>query len=84
MPALRASFDGPLIANAGYTRETAERAIADDLADLVAFAVLYIANPDLVERFRRNARFNKPDPSTFYKGGEAGYIDYPSLDEAST
>jgi N-ethylmaleimide reductase len=84
LPALRASFDGPLIANAGYTRETAERAIADGLTDLVAFAALYIANPDLVERFRRNTGLNEPDRSTFYNGGEAGYTDYPSLDAAAT
>ena len=40
---------------------------------------LYIANPDLVERFRRDAPLNEPDPSTFYGGDEHGYTDYPAL-----
>ena len=68
------------IVNGGYTRAAADRAIASGAADLVAFAALFIANPDLVERFRRNAPFNAPDPSTFHNGGAQGYIDYPTLD----
>jgi 2,4-dienoyl-CoA reductase-like NADH-dependent reductase (Old Yellow Enzyme family) len=36
-------------------------------------------NPDLVERLRRDAPWNTPDPNTFYSGGDRGYIDYPSL-----
>jgi N-ethylmaleimide reductase len=82
LPALRAAFAGPLMANAGYTRETAERAIAEGRVDLVSFAVLYIANPDLVERFRRKTGFNAADPSSFFNGGAVGYTDYPHLDEA--
>jgi N-ethylmaleimide reductase len=45
----------------------------------VAFGVAYIANPDLVERFRTNASLNKPDPTLFYGIGAKGYIDYPVL-----
>jgi hypothetical protein len=33
-----------------------------------------------VARFQQGAALNKPNPSTFYGGGEAGYTDYPSLD----
>jgi len=47
---------------------------------VVAFGALYIANPDLVERFRRNGPYNPPDVSTFHNGGAKGYIDYPALD----
>jgi N-ethylmaleimide reductase len=39
----------------------------------------YIANPDLVARFKQNAPLNTPDPKTFYGGGDHGYTDYPSL-----
>ena len=45
----------------------------------MAFGVPYIANPDLVERFRRDAPLNKPDPSLFYGVGAKGYTDYPAL-----
>jgi N-ethylmaleimide reductase len=46
----------------------------------VAYGVPYLANPDLVERFRRNATLNAPDMDTFYGGNEKGYTDYPFLD----
>ena len=45
----------------------------------MAFGVLAIANPDLVERIGRNAALNAPIPSTFYATGSEGYTDYPSL-----
>lgn len=58
----------------------AERAIASGIADAIAFGRLFIANPDLPERFRRGASLNEPDPSTFYGGGEKGYTDYPFME----
>jgi N-ethylmaleimide reductase len=80
-PNLRKSYKGPIIINGGYGKETAEKAVAEDAADLVAFGVPYLANPDLVERFRRNAPLNEPDEETFYGGDEKGYTDYPFLDQ---
>jgi N-ethylmaleimide reductase len=79
-PTLRHAFSGPLILCGGFDRQSAERALEAGAADLVAFGVGFIANPDLVERLRRNARWNTPDPSTYYSGGAQGYIDYPVLD----
>jgi len=76
------AFGGTYIANGGYTAERAEAALRDGKADLVAFGSLFIANPDLVERFRRGAALNQPDPDTFYQGEEKGYTDYPTLDAA--
>jgi N-ethylmaleimide reductase len=78
-PLLRRNFRGPLALCGGFTRESAQRALAEQRADLIAFGVGYIANPDLVERLRRDAPWNEPDPSTFYSGGDRGYIDYPFL-----
>jgi N-ethylmaleimide reductase len=75
----RPFFPGPLIVAGGYTLERANAVIEEGLADLVAFGQLFIANPDLVERFRRGAPFNPPDQQTFYGGGAKGYIDYPTL-----
>jgi N-ethylmaleimide reductase len=40
---------------------------------------LFLANPDLPERFKKNAPLNAPDPSTYYGSGEKGYTDYPAL-----
>jgi N-ethylmaleimide reductase len=80
-PTLRKIYKGTIIINGGYGKETGERAIAENAADLVAFGVPYLANPDLVERYRRNAPLNEPDQDTFYGGDERGYIDYPFLDQ---
>ncbi len=78
-PRLRGIFHGPLIINQQFTQETAAQAIESGAADMVAFGVPYIANPDLVERFKANAPLNEPDKATFYGGGERGYTDYPTL-----
>ena len=79
--ALRRRFNGCYIANNAYTRERAEQALLRGDADMVAFGKLYIANPDLPERFAQGAALNEPDPETFYGGGAAGYTDYPTLAE---
>ncbi|MBS1154670.1 MAG: alkene reductase [Proteobacteria bacterium] len=76
---LRLAFPGRLIYCGGYTAEKAEAVIAAGIADAIAFGRLFLANPDLPERFRRNAPLNTPDQDTFYGGGEKGYTDYPSL-----
>jgi len=76
---LRALFKGPLVLAGNYDRDTAEAAVKDGRADAVAFGRLFIANPDLPERFRRNTGLNPPRPETFFTGGSTGYIDYPAL-----
>ena len=76
---IKASFGGKVIAAGGFTRETAAAAIAAGTADVVAFGRLFIANPDLPERFRRGAKLNRYDRSTFYGGDARGYTDYPAL-----
>jgi len=76
---LRAAYQGTLIVCGGYDYDRANEAIAQGLADAVAFGQLYIANPDLVERFAANAPLNEPDPSSYYGGDEKGYTDYPTL-----
>lgn len=77
---LRDRFDGLYIANGSYDRERALDVINSGSADLVALGVPFLANPDLVERFRQNAELNSPDPNTFYGGDEHGYNDYPILE----
>jgi len=76
---LRRCFKGLYIANGGYDKARAAAALASGNADLVAFGVPFIANPDLVARMKQDAPLNAPDPGTFYGGGEKGYTDYPFL-----
>ncbi|KAF1012811.1 MAG: N-ethylmaleimide reductase [Stenotrophomonas maltophilia] len=78
-PALRSRFRGGWIANNGYDKASASAAIAAGNADVIAFGRPFIANPDLVERLRKDAPLAQPDPQTMYGGGEHGYIDYPTL-----
>jgi N-ethylmaleimide reductase len=82
--ALRRAFHGAYIANNGYTPTLAKEAIESGRADLVAFGKPFIANPDLVERLRRDAPLSVPDTATFYGGGAKGYIDYPAIETATT
>ncbi|PTM41104.1 alkene reductase [Bosea sp. 124] len=79
--ALRKTFKGAYIANNGFTRELAIETIENGSADAIAFGRLFIANPDLVERLRRNAPLNTPVVETFYGGDATGYTDYPALAE---
>ncbi|MBC3372624.1 alkene reductase [Pseudomonas sp. SWRI92] len=76
---LKRRFAGPYIANGGYGAARAGAAISQGTADLVAFGTPFLANPDLVERFRLGETLNEADPSTFYQGEERGYTDYPVL-----
>jgi N-ethylmaleimide reductase len=76
---LRKRFKGTYIANNGYDFALAKLAVAAHEADLVAFGVPFLANPDLVERFKRGAPLNEPDIASFFGGGARGYTDYPAL-----
>lgn len=75
----RPLYKGTLIINKGFTGETGNKVIAEGDADLVAFGVPFLANPDLVERIKRLAPLNAPDMATFYTPGPKGYVDYPTL-----
>lgn len=77
--AVREIFKGTLILNGGYDAEKGNTAIQESEADLISYGSLFLANPDLPERFKRNAPLNAPDIATFYAGEEKGYIDYPAL-----
>jgi N-ethylmaleimide reductase len=78
-PVLRPKFDGTYIVNGGFDTPAAEAAVAAGEADLVAFGVPFLANPDLAERYRTRGPLNAPDQATFYAGEEKGYVDYPAL-----
>ncbi|AYN93818.1 alkene reductase [Pseudomonas sp. LTJR-52] len=78
-PQLKDAFGGVFIANERFTHDSANAWLESGTADAVAFGVPFIANPDLPERFARQAMLNEPHPETFYVPGPVGYIDYPRL-----
>ena len=81
---LRPLFEGVYLANGGFTKESGEKALAENRADAIVYGKSFLANPDLPERFKRNAELNTPDVSTFYSNtGEKGYTDYPTLEQAA-
>ena len=78
-PALRKHCQSAYMANLSYDKARGNAAIASGHADVIAYGVPFIANPDLVKRFSINAALNQADSSTFYGGTEHGYTDYPFL-----
>jgi N-ethylmaleimide reductase len=77
---IRSLWPGVLVLNrGGVDLPTRIGDIENGIADVIAVASTSLANPDLVERIKRNAPLNAPDPSTFYGGGAKGYTDYPTL-----
>lgn len=75
----RRHFQGVLMSNGSYTRETGESTIARGAADAIVYGRPYIANPDLVERFAKQAALNAVNYDRLYGGGPDGYSDYPTL-----
>jgi 2,4-dienoyl-CoA reductase-like NADH-dependent reductase (Old Yellow Enzyme family) len=75
----KAAGGGAYIANEAFKQTTAEQVIAAGDADAVAFGKLFIANPDLVARFKANAPLNRWINENFYVGGAQGYTDYPAF-----
>ena len=76
---IREIYKGTLILCGNFNKASAEKALEENKADLIAFGKTYIANPDLVERFKANAHLNEYDMNTFYTPGEKGYTDYPFM-----
>ena len=76
---LRDAYKGVLITNGEYDKERGQATIQKHQADAVAYGVLFIANPDLPERFKTNAGLNDADLDTFYTQDEKGYTDYPVM-----
>ena len=79
-PQIREAFTGPLVLNQDYSQEAAQRDLDTGVADAIAWGRMFIANPDLPERFRRGEELNTPNPKTFYAPGPEGYVDYPALE----
>jgi N-ethylmaleimide reductase len=63
--------------------EAAEEALAEGVADFIAFGRGFIANPDLPRRLAEGAALNEVDAATLYPGDRRGYTDYPTLESAA-
>ncbi|WP_282014543.1 alkene reductase [Marinifilum flexuosum] len=72
-------YHGVRMVNGGFTKDSGNKAIERNIAELVSFGVQYLANPDLEKRFELDAELNFPNQDTFYGGNEVGYTDYPSM-----
>ncbi|WP_246670491.1 alkene reductase [Agrobacterium tumefaciens] len=79
---LRSAFKGLLILAGGFDQESAERALKEGQADLIAVGRPFIANPDLVARMQTGAPLNPLDMATLYTPGHEGYTDYATLNLA--
>ena len=76
---LRPIYKGVYFAGANFDKERGEEYLAGGKADAIVYGVKFLSNPDLPERFAKDAELNEPDQSTFYTPGEQGYTDYPTL-----
>ena len=81
-PVLRPIVESLYFAGVGFDKASGETLLGADGADAIVYGKWFLANPDLPERFRRDAPLNTPDETTFYTPGEAGYTDYPFLEKA--
>ena len=68
-----------LVVRYGRTRNRIADDIDAGLADVAPLGRFALANPDVVERLRRDAPLTAVDSTTLYAGGANGYIDYPFL-----
>jgi N-ethylmaleimide reductase len=73
----RQNFSGPLILNDGFDFASGDAAIRAQEAAAVSYARAFIANPDLVERWRHGWPLADFDRKTLYTAGARGYTDYP-------
>lgn len=74
---LRRDFAGLYMANGGYDLARGNAALASGAADLIAYGMPFIANPDLPWRFANNAPLAEANPGKLYGGDKYGYTDYP-------
>jgi N-ethylmaleimide reductase len=82
LPLVRPHFSGAIIVNAGISPDVAEALVKAGDADAVAFGRMFIANPDLPQRIRRNGPYTELRNVGLYGGDRAGYVDYPFLEQA--
>lgn len=76
---VRKEFKRSLILSGGYDAARAEHDLESKACDLIAVGRPFLANPDLVARWKAGAALNDIDFNTFYTPGPKGFTDYPRL-----
>ena len=79
-PVIRQHFTRPLVLNSDYGFANGQADLDAGRADAISYGRPFIANPDLVERFRRGAALTPDVMATWYSQGAEGYTDYPTLE----
>ncbi|MGW2982966.1 alkene reductase [Streptomyces goshikiensis] len=82
--ALRRAWPGTLVMNPVFPMG-AKQTGRDDAdhwlglgADLISFGRAFLANPDLVERLRGGLPLTPVDETTYFQGGDTGFLTYPA------
>ncbi len=78
-PMLKREFGGVYVMNEEFTLQSADAALEEGVADAIGFGKMFIANPDLPARLKKDAALNPQRPELFYSHEAAGYTDYPAL-----
>ncbi|MET0244482.1 MAG: alkene reductase [Flavitalea sp.] len=78
----RNHYRGKLVANMGFDFESGNAILNEGKADLVSFGTPFIANPDLIVRFKNKLALAEPNRDKFYAGADDGYTDYPMATQA--
>lgn len=73
----RKRYSGSVMICGALTADSAGKMLADGDADLFAFGIPFIANPDLPTRLREDLPLSQPKTELFYGGDAEGYTDYP-------
>ena len=79
---IRETFQGTLILSGGYDQYRGEDALVNDEGDLIAYGRPFIANPDLIHRWKNNIPLSDAKPEFFYTSGETGYTDYETAEHS--
>jgi N-ethylmaleimide reductase len=77
----KANYTGNVILNDSITLERGNEMVDSGEAAAISFARHFLANPDLVRRFREGAELAQFNRKTLYTPGPAGYTDYPFINE---
>lgn len=79
---IRARWSSALVLNRpGREREQIGVDLVSGLAEVESYGQMVLANPDFLARLRTGAPMNAADRNSYFGGTDAGYIDYPTLEE---
>ncbi|MEO8534293.1 MAG: alkene reductase [Flavobacterium sp.] len=77
----RPLYNGTLMIGGGFDSQKGDALLRSNNADLIAYGMPFIANPDLVERYRTGVELSLPNTDLLYTGGAEGYTDYDTSKE---